>query len=859
MESFLIWIFIILIGSALIAWGGLQLIRRAGRIGLADAEMGEENREISIWQWFHHTWFLLKSGRLRVTHPPIPLENGDGELAGNLHPGELELVRADLPAGESSPENLNTNSQLSFEVPVGSRVRVTIDALPNPEGEPVLQVRTDQDNTSTPIKVTVLATGATTPKPVFTLPEPRSLKKSRVMVWLRKIPLGTYLFILAVLVYFLTRIIGLDRFPIYFFTDEAVHTILAEDLVQNHFRFNGVFLPTYFSLGASFGLNSISVYLQVIPYLLFGKSVFVTRAASVLITTLGAIAVGLILKEFFKSRYWWSGVLILSITPVWFLHSRTAFEYVELASFYAIFLYFYLSYRLRSPKALFLAIVAGALVFYTHGLGQFLMAGTTSLLLLVDFPYHWRNRKVVLLGLGLILILAIPYFRFNRVNPGIFEDEMRIRGSYWLDQKLDLIQKMARFGAEYLRGLSPGYWFMPDGGRDLLRHQMKGYGHLSILGLPFFLVGLWLIVKNLRSPAHRTILIALLASPLGAALAQVTILRVIWLVIPAAIIIALGLEALVTWLEKRRVSYAVLAIGLFVVLTTINLYILQDALRNGPTWFKDYGLYGLQYGAKQLFGEAIPDILHKEPNTRIVVTPTWANGTDNFVRFFLTPEQQSQVKLDSIKAYLFEKLPVDDNLLVVLTQPELEEAQASQKFKEIDKQQVIYYPDGSPGFYFVRLKYADNVDEIFAAEKKVRSQPVEGIIKIGDKSVKILYSQIDMGQPESIFDGDTYTLMRGLEANPFVIELEFPEPRPISQIVLDLANMDFTLTAKLYENPDGDAVVYQTTQRGVQGDAHVELPIDHGPAMASKLRLEILSLNGGERPHIHVRELKLNP
>jgi len=246
------------------------------------------------------------------------------------------------------------------------------------------------------------------------------------------------------LVYLLTRIVGLDRFPIYFFTDEAVHTILAEDLIQNNFRYTGVFLPTYFPLGASFGLNSVSVYLQVIPYLLFGKSVFITRAVSVLISTLGAIAVGLILRDFFKSRYWWSGVLILSMIPVWFLHSRTAFEYVELASFYAIFLYFYLSYRLRSPKMLFFAIIAGALVFYTHGLGQFLMAGTTVLLLLVDLPYHWQNRKMMLLGLVLILVLSLPYFRFTRSNPTIFADEMRIRGSYWLDQKIDFPQKMIK-------------------------------------------------------------------------------------------------------------------------------------------------------------------------------------------------------------------------------------------------------------------------------------------------------------------------------------------------------------------------------------------------------------------------------
>ena len=30
------------------------------------------------------------------------------------------------------------------------------------------------------------------------------------------------------------------------------------------------------------------------------------------------------------------------------------------------------------------------------------------------------------------------------------------------------------------------------------------------------------------------------------------------------------------------------------------------------------------------------------------------------------------------------------------------------------------YPDGQPGFYFVRMRYADNVDTIFAAERQAR-------------------------------------------------------------------------------------------------------------------------------------------
>ncbi len=836
---------------------------------MSDPEPIEINRDPSILQWLQRQWALLLAGNWRLirlspapeNEPPAEPVQVEDAPAGETPPADMPL-----PVAETPPSVHISNANLSFDIPVGTRVRITIDALPELEGGSSLEVQTDPESTLTPVKVTVLPLE----KPVAGLPVPLAASRSpqpqpapgagaKVLARLQAIPLPAVLFVLSIGVYLATRLIGLDRFPIYFFTDEAIHTILAEDLVQNHYRFGGVLLPTYFSLGASFGLNSVSVYLQVLPYLLFGKSVFVTRAVSVLVTTLGAVAVGLILKDYFKSRYWWSGILVLSITPVWFMHSRTAFEYAELAAFYAIFLYFYLGYRLRSPRQLYLAIAAGALVFYIHGLGQFLIAASGILLLLVDLPYHWKNRKVVLLGLALILLLALPYYRFARTNAGMFEEQMRMRGSYWLDQNLNLTQKLAHFGSEYLTGLNPLYWFQPGPGRDLIRHHMKGYGNLSIFQLPFLLFGLWLAIKNIRSPAHRTVLVALVASPFGAALAQITILRVLWLVIPATLLTVLGLNAFLLWLEKKRFSFKSLSIGLFVVLLGLNVYMLQDALRNGPTWYTDYGLYGMQYGASQLFGEAIPEILAQDAQTRVVVTPTWANGTDNFVQFFLTPEQLARVKLDSIQAYLFEKLPVDENLMVVLTQPEYEQAIASNKFKDVEPQKVIYYPDGTPGFYFLHLAYSDQADAIFAAEKLERGKPVEGEVQIGDQRVKIRYSQIDMGQPEAMFDGDTHTLMRGLEANPLVIELEFPEPRPISQIAADFANMDFTLTARLFADPNGEAQVYETTVRGAQGDPHVELPIDQGPALVSKLRLEVLSLNGGERPHIHVRELKINP
>ena len=191
-------------------------------------------------------------------------------------------------------------------------------------------------------------------------------------------------------VYLITRLVGLTQFPIYFFTDEAAQTLLAGDLVRDHFKnYAGDFLPTYFENGGYYRLG-VSVYAQVVPYLLFGKSILVTRGTSVLITLLGMVALGLILRDHLKLRYWWSGVLLLSLVPAWFLHSRTAFETAEAVAFFTLFLYFYLEYRSGRAKFLYLALVAGALAFYTYSPFQIIMVLCGLLLLLVE---GWPARQ----------------------------------------------------------------------------------------------------------------------------------------------------------------------------------------------------------------------------------------------------------------------------------------------------------------------------------------------------------------------------------------------------------------------------------------------------------------------------------
>jgi hypothetical protein len=677
----------------------------------------------------------------------------------------------------------------------------------------------------------------------------------------RAVSWGWVLFALALGVYGFTRLYALESYPIYFFADEASQTLFAETLIENGFRdAGGSWLPLYFNAAANRWTPLLSVYFQALGMLLFGKSIVVTRGITAGISILGAATVGLALKWVFRARLWWAGVLLLAITPAWFLHSRTGFETVLMTTFFACFLLAYLLYRTRSPRFVYAVLVFGAATFYAYSNAQVVMAAAGLLLLLFDWRYHLQNRRVLLRALPLALLLALPLLRFRLQHPEAMQTHLRMVDSYWFHD-ISLGEKGLIFLRKYLHGLDPRYWFFPHG-EDLPRHRMKIYGHIRLEVLPLVLIGLGISLKNWRSAAHRTVLLAALATPAGAALLEVGIARVLAFVIPAALLAAIGLEGLLSWLQRLVEKRFPLPRGLlpalvFSLLSVASLSMLRTALVEGPLWFSDYGLYGMQYGAKQLFVDTIPRYLARDPAVRLEVSPTWANGTDVFKRFFLPESEWPRVNFRTIDTFLFERMPLDEHTYLIMTPAELEKAQASEKLQSVQVVESLAYPDGSPGFYITQIAYVDNVDEIFAAEKEARRQLVEETFELDGQRVTIRHSMLDMGQLKDVFDGDTFTLMRGLEANPFIVEIEFPQPREVRGLAADFATMDFSLTVELFPAGEGESLVVSETYRGLPPDPHVELDFPDPPLRVEKLRLEVLHLGAGEEAKIHIRELSL--
>jgi len=684
--------------------------------------------------------------------------------------------------------------------------------------------------------------------------------------------LSLVLFFVGLVVYLLTRFIHLPNFPIYFFTDEAIQTQHAADLIENDFRIaDDTLLPTYFKNGGQYNL-SLSVYAQVLPTMAFGKSIWVTRGVSVLISLTATISLALILKNAFQSRLWWLAPLLLACIPAWFLHSRTAFETVIMTAMYAVFLYFYLQYRHGKPWSLLLALLFGGLAFYAYSPGQVIVGITGFALLIADAKYHWQHRKIALAGLALLILLAYPYLRFILNQEQEPLHHLTMLNSYWV-KPLPIYEKVLAYLVRYLKGLNPFYWFSPNppfinriwpnrklpswlfsNQLDLARHTMKGYGHIPCAFFPFWVFGLIRCIKGFKNSTYRTILLAALIAPSGAAVVVWGITRGMVFIIPSVIMIAIGLESAIRWLQARwkKSNIPRITIIISIILIIISFWMTFDALKNGPTWYDDYGMAGLQYGGQQVFTRA-GEIARSQPETTVLVSSTWANGPDVLLRYYL--DDIPNVRMGNINAFAIQYHPLKRNTLFIMTEEDLVFIENSDKFTNVFIEETLPYPDGSDGFYFVRLEYVNGIEDILAAERAARQALLTDVISLQGQQVEIQYSTLDMNEIHHAFDGDPTTVIRTLEANPLRIILTFPEPINLQQITVLIGGTPTRVTATAFADDRKLATLSKQVNLAL---VKRNIILEFFPVIqADRLEIEILNTHDGEIAHVHLWEVTI--
>jgi hypothetical protein len=448
-------------------------------------------------------------------------------------------------------------------------------------------------------------------------------------------------------------------------------------------------------------------------------------------------------------------------------------------------------------------------------------------------------------------ILLLPYFRFLYLHPGENERHLQLLNSYWIEPQ-PFTWKLLQFFKAYLQGLNPFYWFIPNS-VDLPRHIMKGMGHLGWFFLPFFLSGLVITIKRWKNPGYRLLIFALLAAPTGAAVAEIGITRAMFMVIPAALISAIGLDIAFMWLKRRLKIEKSIEIILFFLLALINLLFLDFVLTNGPLWFSNYGMGGMQYGGQQVF-DRIKEIRQRDPQVPIVLSPDWANGTDILARFHMG--DPVPIDLASMNAYIENNHPFSANTIFIMSPDDYNKIITSGKFDPMEVVDVLYYPDGTPGFIFAHLKYNNAALVTFEHEIESRKFLDSAQVSLNGEVVTAASSRLDMGGLQSVFDNDPKTLIRSLEANPLVLEVSFMKPKNFSTAWLLIGGSASQIT--IYVLPVGSQtpLAVSITVQDSAATRKITLPLPTNTAI-SRMRVELRTIRDGEPSHVHLWDVGL--
>jgi len=213
------------------------------------------------------------------------------------------------------------------------------------------------------------------------------------------------------------------------------------------------------------------------------------------------------------------------------------------------------------------------------------------------------------------------------------------------------------------------------------------------------------------------------------------------------------------------------------------------------------------------------------------------------------------IDLGSYKGYEYKFNPDINKRAFVLIPAEWEAINASNKFTNIQVDKILYYPNGKPGFYFVRAQYAGDVEQILQDEIAARHQLQEAKVNIGSELVNVKYSYLDMGTIENLFDGNKQTLVRTMEANPFILEADFAVSRSMSGVVVTIGAMEAEITLRVTTD-DGQVKEYRTVFKATPENLTTEIDFEETWPVRT-LHIEVRNINAGEPANVHVTEIEL--
>lgn len=361
------------------------------------------------------------------------------------------------------------------------------------------------------------------------------------------------LLVLICLLFLFTRLYKISEIPPSAYWDEASIGYNAYSVLTTGKDEWGEFLPIHFR---AFGEFKLPVYIySVIPFVqIFGLNEFSVRIPAVLFSLGSIILIYLLAKKISSSEVvGLFSALLMTISPWFFIFSRTGFEVTAGIMFYLLGIYLFL-HKLNG-KLFFLAVLSLTLSAYSYNGFRIISPVTLLILLLIEREYIikllQRSVSWVILSCIILFLVAWPIWRLYVYDAG--GARLQTAGEV----------STAMIIRNYLAHFDPYFLFLQ--GDKNLRHQQSGFGQLFLPELPLMIMGLIYVFRN-NSRYKMLLPILILLSPIPAAITKESphALRSLSMVPFLHIISAWGVFYLIHLIKKSRMIYIAIS-GVFLI------------------------------------------------------------------------------------------------------------------------------------------------------------------------------------------------------------------------------------------------------------------------------------------------------
>ncbi len=501
------------------------------------------------------------------------------------------------------------------------------------------------------------------------------------------------------------RITRLEELPAGFYCDEAGNAYNAASILETGRDETGAFLPLYvWSFDTSYK-NPLFIYASTIPIAIFGPTPFAARLTSALFGIAAVAGLFLLGRAMVSTTVGLFAALFLAVLP-WHVHfSRIAFE---LITFPTLFIYAALALVLftKGRRSLSIAAFLLGLSLYTYVPAKMFVPLFAGLFAIGFRDQLWARRQETIAAAMMLAITVAPVVVFDLTND---RSSRYFRDTTFLTPDISVLDAAQQLAENYAHFFSPIFLF--ERGDRIVRHAVLDHGELYTVLAPLLLLGLVALIRS-RSRTTALVLVWLALYPLAASFIRREIPSASRGIIGApafCLLAALGADWV--WRACRRVATEKISVGTLrtVALGSLLIMLGSEAARYWTLYSEDYAAYaakyfvGFQYGHEQ----AVDYLLdHYDEYDRVLLTTTWSNQPEIFLRFFAGLKQPPQSSAPPFEMppkmnrgtpeelHLYDP---DERLLFAVVPRDL------LYFADYDIVAKVTAPDGSPAFVLTEV------------------------------------------------------------------------------------------------------------------------------------------------------------